>query len=178
MVRTIVDARGRSPMCRQSNRPSLGGEAGGRSPGFISLILRPRSPHYISARYSRLQNEWLWPIDRAGHLVPFRRQPLRSVESAAGPFGAPTIHQPYVLPPRRSLSANSYHAPGPYNLTIWMLRLLMVMVSFVRVMSVLFYACTAGIVIRVPFLAAKLKIWRCLRRLHFAAQKLRIYLGF
>ena len=27
-----LDARGRSPMC--SSRPSLGGEAGGRSPGF------------------------------------------------------------------------------------------------------------------------------------------------
>ena len=32
-----LDARGRSPMCRQRGRPSLGGEAGGRSPGFISL---------------------------------------------------------------------------------------------------------------------------------------------
>jgi hypothetical protein len=32
-----LDARGRSPMCRQSSRPSLGGEAGGRSLGFISL---------------------------------------------------------------------------------------------------------------------------------------------
>ena len=28
--------RGRSPMCHQRSRPSLGGEAGGRSPGFIS----------------------------------------------------------------------------------------------------------------------------------------------
>jgi hypothetical protein len=33
-----LDARGRPPMCRQSSRPSLGGEAGGRSLGFISLI--------------------------------------------------------------------------------------------------------------------------------------------
>ena len=33
-----LDARGRSPMCRQSSRPSLGGEAGGR-PGFdLSFI--------------------------------------------------------------------------------------------------------------------------------------------
>jgi hypothetical protein len=31
-----LDARGRSPMCHQRTRPSLGGEAGGRSPGFIS----------------------------------------------------------------------------------------------------------------------------------------------
>jgi hypothetical protein len=30
-----LDARGRSPMCHQRTRPSLGGEAGGRSPGFI-----------------------------------------------------------------------------------------------------------------------------------------------
>jgi phasin protein len=30
-----LDARGRSPMYRQSSRPSLGGEAGGRSLGFI-----------------------------------------------------------------------------------------------------------------------------------------------
>ena len=29
----------------------------------------------IRYQNSRLQNEWLWPIDRAGHLVPFRRQP-------------------------------------------------------------------------------------------------------
>jgi hypothetical protein len=50
---------------------------------------RRRSPHYRSARYSRPQNGWLWPIDRAGHLVPFRRQPLRSVEFAAGPFASP-----------------------------------------------------------------------------------------
>jgi len=30
-----LDARGRSPMCHQSSRPSLGREAGGRSLGFI-----------------------------------------------------------------------------------------------------------------------------------------------
>ena len=30
-----LDARGRSPMCCQGTRPSLGGEAGGRSPGLI-----------------------------------------------------------------------------------------------------------------------------------------------
>ena len=30
-----LDARGRSPMCHQRTRPSLGGEAGGRSTGFI-----------------------------------------------------------------------------------------------------------------------------------------------
>jgi hypothetical protein len=30
-----LDARGRSPMCHQRPVPSLGGEAGGRSPGFI-----------------------------------------------------------------------------------------------------------------------------------------------
>jgi hypothetical protein len=33
-----LDARGRSPMCRQRTRPSLSGEAGGRSLGFISFI--------------------------------------------------------------------------------------------------------------------------------------------
>jgi hypothetical protein len=38
MVRTIVDARGRSPMCRQSSRPSLGGEAGGSLPRLRLLI--------------------------------------------------------------------------------------------------------------------------------------------
>jgi hypothetical protein len=37
MVRAIFDAWGRSPICRQSSCPSLGGEAGGRSPGFISM---------------------------------------------------------------------------------------------------------------------------------------------
>src|ERR1700751_4541986 len=31
-----LDARGRSPMCHQRTRPSLGGEAEGRSLGFIS----------------------------------------------------------------------------------------------------------------------------------------------
>ena len=31
-----LDARGRSPMCCQRTPPSLGGEAGGRSLGFIS----------------------------------------------------------------------------------------------------------------------------------------------
>ena len=30
-----LDARARSPMCHQRTRPSLGGEAEGRSPGFI-----------------------------------------------------------------------------------------------------------------------------------------------
>ena len=30
-----LDSRGRPPMCHQRTRPSLGGEAGGRSPGFI-----------------------------------------------------------------------------------------------------------------------------------------------
>jgi hypothetical protein len=30
-----LDARGRSPMCHQRTRPSLGGGAEGRSPGFI-----------------------------------------------------------------------------------------------------------------------------------------------
>jgi hypothetical protein len=30
-----LDARGRSLMCHQRSRPSLGGESGGRSPGFI-----------------------------------------------------------------------------------------------------------------------------------------------
>jgi hypothetical protein len=41
-----LDARGRSLMCRQRSRPSLGGEAGGRSLGFISLISfgEPRRP--------------------------------------------------------------------------------------------------------------------------------------
>ena len=33
----IFDARGRSPMCHQRIRPSLGREAGGRSPGFICI---------------------------------------------------------------------------------------------------------------------------------------------
>ena len=32
-----LDARGRSPMCHQRTRPSLGGEAGGRSSGFILI---------------------------------------------------------------------------------------------------------------------------------------------
>ena len=50
-------------------------------------------------RSSRPRNGWLWPIDRAGHLVAFRRQPLRSVEFGAGPFAVPTIHPPCVLPP-------------------------------------------------------------------------------
>jgi hypothetical protein len=31
-----LDARGRSPMCHRRIWPSLGGEAGGRSPGFVS----------------------------------------------------------------------------------------------------------------------------------------------
>src|ERR1700722_11917305 len=31
----ILDARGRSPLCGQVACPLLGGEAGGRSPGFI-----------------------------------------------------------------------------------------------------------------------------------------------
>jgi hypothetical protein len=41
-----LDARGRSPMCRQRTGPSLGGEAGGRSPGFICLqsITTPVQP--------------------------------------------------------------------------------------------------------------------------------------
>ena len=38
-----LDARGRSPMCRQRTRPSLGGEAGGRSLGFISASFRPQA---------------------------------------------------------------------------------------------------------------------------------------
>jgi hypothetical protein len=50
-----LDARGRSPMCRQVACPSLGGEAGGRSPGFISLI---SSAERRRARGNR----------RAGHL--------------------------------------------------------------------------------------------------------------
>jgi hypothetical protein len=33
-----LDARGRSPMCRQSSRPSLGGEAGGRPRVHLSFI--------------------------------------------------------------------------------------------------------------------------------------------
>ena len=50
-----LDARGRSPMCRQSSRPSLGGEAGGRSLGFISLLSsaerrRARDHPFLSAR--------------------------------------------------------------------------------------------------------------------------------
>ena len=38
-----LDARGRSPMCHQRTRPSLGGEAGGRSPGFISASSSPQA---------------------------------------------------------------------------------------------------------------------------------------
>ena len=59
----------------------------------------------LSIRYqnSRPQNGWLWPIDQAGHLVPFRQQPPRSVEFGAVLFGVPTIRQPFVLPPREWL---------------------------------------------------------------------------
>ena len=42
-------------------------------------------------RGSRLQSGWLWPIDRAGRLVPFRQQPLRFVEFGADPLGVPTF---------------------------------------------------------------------------------------
>jgi hypothetical protein len=56
-----LDARGRSPMCRQSSRPSLGGEAGGRSLGFISLI---SSAERRRARGNR----------RAGHLPERHRR--------------------------------------------------------------------------------------------------------
>jgi hypothetical protein len=47
----------------------------------------------------REPNGRLWPIDQAGHLVPFRQQPLRSAKFSAVPFGVPTIHPPCVLPP-------------------------------------------------------------------------------
>jgi hypothetical protein len=51
----------------------------------------------------RPRNGWLWPIDRAGHLVPFYQQPLPFAEFGVVPFGASTIHQPSVLPLRASL---------------------------------------------------------------------------
>jgi hypothetical protein len=54
----------------------------------------------IRDQNSRPQNGWLWPIDQAGHLVPFRQQPLQSAEFGANPFGAPTIHPPCASPPR------------------------------------------------------------------------------
>ena len=44
-----LDARGRSPMCCQRTRPSLGGEAGGRSLGFISASFNPQA----NLRWSR-----------------------------------------------------------------------------------------------------------------------------
>jgi hypothetical protein len=56
---------------------------------------------FIRNQNCRLQNEWLWPIDRhALYLVPFRQQPPRSVEFGADPFGVPTIHPLCVSPPR------------------------------------------------------------------------------
>ena len=60
-----LDARGRSPMCRQSSRPSLGGEAGGHSLGFISLI---SSAERRRARGNR----------RAGHLPERHRRDASS----------------------------------------------------------------------------------------------------
>src|ERR1700733_15255035 len=50
-----LDARGRSPMCCQRTRPSLGGEAEGRSLGFISIIFfaGPLTQVIRSARSSR-----------------------------------------------------------------------------------------------------------------------------
>ena len=69
---------------------------------------------------SRPRNGWLWPIDRAGHLVPFRQQPLQYAEFGVVPFGASTIHPPCVFPPRRvapmntlSITAFSFRRPTP-----------------------------------------------------------------
>jgi hypothetical protein len=75
------------------------------SPRSTRYLLRPLAPPFYAAawfviRGSRPHNGELWPIDRAGHLVPFRQQPLPSVEFGAVPFGVPTIHPPCVLPPR------------------------------------------------------------------------------
>src|ERR1700736_4203125 len=80
----------------------------GRS-GYLCLVkpsdsakVAPPSTKNSVIRYqnSRRQSGWLWPIDQAGHLVPSRQQPIRSVEFDADPFGIPTIHRPFALPSR------------------------------------------------------------------------------
>jgi hypothetical protein len=51
-----LDARGRSPMCRQRTRPSLGGEAEGRSLGFISFLRPIERPTMNRARFAEGQD--------------------------------------------------------------------------------------------------------------------------
>jgi hypothetical protein len=53
-----LDARGRSPMCHQRTRPSLGGEAEGRSLGFILMMaefagLDKSGPRHFAHRIAR-----------------------------------------------------------------------------------------------------------------------------
>src|SRR5262249_32109559 len=69
-----LDARGRSPMCHQRTRPSLGGEAEGRSLGFISSRpSRSGSQRLLGAADANCD----WTIRFSWRVPPFRDLPYR-----------------------------------------------------------------------------------------------------
>jgi hypothetical protein len=84
--------------------------------GYLPLCDRAR----LVIRGSRPRNGWLWPIDRAGRLVPFCRRPLQYAEFGVVPFGFPTIRPPCVslsarVAPMNTLSTTifSFRRPTP-----------------------------------------------------------------